>query len=356
MRHGLSPSESFGAKIESHTEGQYGPDIDLCHSYKYDLDMTIDAVIGEAAGPDFKLDRPLESRPWTARDVEIEAGRLKWCERPGEAVSPSRGLLEAFIRLDGAPDDAVLRFAKRWGPLGLCEHGFPASHPGDYWPTRPVEFHPCPDRPTIGEHHRCIRRGYHEDARWEPITEWRQWTKLAKATLEFVVSLQQPKVPPIEMWGAMCALEGSPTGSGFPGWPRTRENAQAYLAMMIGYWLRAANLQLSVEIGQRAGITWGSLENPVFGAIAMQLALVASGKWGLAICSGCGTSYAPSRQPREKTRHYCLACSENGVPKRDASRAYRRRSAKPRQPKSPSKTVPLLSHSRRKRAANGAKL
>lgn len=44
--------------------------------------------------------------------------------------TPRQGMLEGFLKLAAASDDQILEFARRWGPLGICEHGLPHTH----WP------------------------------------------------------------------------------------------------------------------------------------------------------------------------------------------------------------------------------
>src|SRR5712671_4863333 len=63
---------------------------------------------------------------------------------PDVLIGPAEGLLENFLRLRDAPASQILRYAQRWGVLGLCDHDFPAQHPPEYWPSRAIEFHACP--------------------------------------------------------------------------------------------------------------------------------------------------------------------------------------------------------------------
>jgi hypothetical protein len=292
--------------------------------FTYDLDMTRDELIGELGDEAAEhLGRPLVSRPWQASEVTVDGDRLTWRPQPGTIVTPSRDLLEEFLRLTDAPDAAILRFAKRWGPLGLCKHGFPSGHPGLYWPSRPLEAHACPHDPRIGDSCRCTPRGFFEGREWEPLAEWRVWSRRVRATLEYIAALQQDKVPSEAAWRTAFLLGDVPTAPGYPELPRTVAAARGELQYYLGYWLSAAAVRLFVDVGRRPTLTWGSNENPVFGALAIQLALIATGKWGLALCDGCGASYPPSRHPRPNTRHYCLACRDRQVPQRDAARAYR---------------------------------
>jgi hypothetical protein len=52
----------------------------------------------------------------------------------------------------------------------------------------------------------------------------------------------------------------------------------------------------------------------LFGALVVQLALTISRTDGLALCSGCGLSYVPSRRPRDTKRRYCPEYRKRKVP------------------------------------------
>ena len=53
----------------------------------------------------------------------------------GRRLIASEGMLESFIKLAQAPDRSIESFAKRWGVLGICEHGLKPTvletHPGE---------------------------------------------------------------------------------------------------------------------------------------------------------------------------------------------------------------------------------
>src|SRR5262245_30559731 len=75
------------------------------------------------------LERPIGANSWVLPNrLELAGNRLLWW--PGVGPMPAhaesrRGLLRQFQRLADAPDEAVLRFARRWAVLGVCRHGLP---------------------------------------------------------------------------------------------------------------------------------------------------------------------------------------------------------------------------------------
>jgi hypothetical protein len=97
-------------------------------------------------------------------------------------------LLERFCRVADAPDTAraVVAFARRWGLLGLCEHGLPYLHRTPWCtPSCKEEFQHWKDIAVYFEAMRRIgadlyRGKFGEDTDWEVVTEgrsrWNAWS------------------------------------------------------------------------------------------------------------------------------------------------------------------------------------
>ena len=280
--------------------------------------------------PDGRLHRPLSARGWDVPPIELEDGTLRWQLGTGKPVRMRlANVLTGFTGLVDADEKRILGFARRWGPLGLCEHGFPASHPPTYWPTRAVDAHPCPyDSRDVkrADFHRCEVRGYEEDQPWELAGEWRTWARRAQSTLEAAARLRIGKLPDEATWRIVCDTEGMPSGPGWWAPPRRLDAGWAMLDYMLGFWLRAADVRPTLERHDgKPVITWGSIHAPLFGTIALQLLMMVTQTQGLAQCSGCGNSYIPRRKPREDQRRYCDDCRARKIPIRDAARDYRQR-------------------------------
>ncbi len=81
---------------------------------------------------DGQLERPLAQwvRPAV---VELEGERLRWEYFDKNAVLGRHGrmgpgLLAEFPKLADAPSLAIRDYARRWGVLSICQHGWPSSH------------------------------------------------------------------------------------------------------------------------------------------------------------------------------------------------------------------------------------
>jgi hypothetical protein len=209
-----------------------------------------------------RVERPVVTPSWpVAKDIRlVDGNRLQWRSGASQAqwVEPSPGLLENFVALRDDSPEAVLRYARRWGVLYLCEHDFPAGHPLEYWPGCPLEAHPCPfdergrltpqalawdeyrerqdqysqrlwdhfdrhgemdsfdepppERPEIreiprGDRHYCLPRGFRTDMPWESLGAWKMWASRAYALLKVTVALRDGRTGAAEDWRTVAGSE-----------------------------------------------------------------------------------------------------------------------------------------------------
>src|SRR6266487_2634569 len=80
-----------------------------------------------------QLERPIDARILDVPGmVSLSDGLLEWRWIPGQKREQVRpGILEGFLKLADAADSSILAFAKKWGPLGICEHELPSTHSAD---------------------------------------------------------------------------------------------------------------------------------------------------------------------------------------------------------------------------------
>lgn len=90
-------------------------------------------VLGDDEG---RLGRVVPSgKLYVPRDIQLEDTRLAYSalidppSQRGRTAEPDARVLDYFLKLcdaSGAPDSDVVAFAKKWGPLYLCErHSLP---------------------------------------------------------------------------------------------------------------------------------------------------------------------------------------------------------------------------------------
>jgi hypothetical protein len=198
----------------------------------------------------------------------------------------------------------VLRYAKTWGVLGICEHGLPSSH--------------NPSRDDDGwSHIGCEGIGEaDDDGRWtfsEPVEAWHRFAREAREIALLAAALR--------------------------GYGQFREpHLGTRLAMTV-------NLQRSLNrwlhLGAVAPVVvfhrdWASGDpetallpavggSSLFGGLALRLALACTGSAGLAPCASCGEWFTPSFAPRDGQRQWCARTACQNEKRAAASRSSRRR-------------------------------
>src|SRR5947209_10506329 len=71
----------------------------------------------------------------------LPAPTLVWSSEPRLVEAHAGpGLLEDFLKLENAKDEAILEYARRWGPLWLCGHVLPFAHEDRCWVVHEVEY------------------------------------------------------------------------------------------------------------------------------------------------------------------------------------------------------------------------
>jgi hypothetical protein len=309
------------------------------------------------------LDHYVNSLEWRLpRDLWLDGTRLAWDARPQPdvVIRPGPGMLEGFVRLASeASDDAILRYARQWGPLWLCGHGLYWQH--DRYECRPV---PLSDE-----------RWY---TRWEELQYWRDLAREARAVLRIARRLNAGALGDPRDWSVIPgrfermdamfvrwdelqwidqhseqlheARVADDTLEQFaatavqlerdersrveylspdhawkwevePG-GGTVEIHERLLTMVLDKWVDRGGVRPSVfrQNGRRS-IRLGGYG--LLGALAVQLVFDVCRTDGLAVCSSCGTPYLPpKRRPRQDQNSYCADCGLKAA-LRDAAARYR---------------------------------
>jgi hypothetical protein len=232
----------------------------------------------------------------------VEGGRLFYTEAEdtSKATTPSRRMLEEFMGLgQDAVGTKILRFAQRWGVLGICPHDF-----------------------SLMFHLRCTARRARAKlpsaapglAYWEPLETWRRIAALVRALMNMASRLERGEL----VHAADAALLD-------PGVRRlfereiTLEQQRKLFALEVSTWLMGA--------GTRPCLSWekarcvGALAyDGVLGAIGAQL--YATLGRPLVPCSGCGAWIRPDRMSSSGGATWCEKC-RGGEREAAIARAYR---------------------------------
>jgi hypothetical protein len=220
------------------------------------------------------------------------------------------------------------RFARRYGPLGLCPHGRPVGH---------FQWHDfCRDGPG------CCRTWdvFSSSRAWrmwmEKLEHWLLWAEALRSVLTVAYEADLGEVSE----GAVQALLASFRGLD-DQWSRLSLEAvhhyPEFARAVVLWWLEESLLsrvhlwlKLSPTGDGRLGLQLLLAGFPNgLARIGLQMAAVlCGGQERLAVCAGCGQvkPVAPAaRPPRRDCRFFCPECREEGVPARIHAREYRRR-------------------------------
>lgn len=297
------------------------------------------------------LGRELPLGSWAVLgSPRIEHAQLVWDRRTPSAirvVEARRIALDHFVELADADATAVAAFAGRWGGLGICEHGLPASH-------RPKRKRG--DAPQI---HYCLPQTAPRGFR-EPIEAWHSWAALVRAVLRVAARLNADEhADPLDLltlgglvrgyrllWASADTADPREakrdTKRGLNAFRRVRvegvdastlatlrrtpvNRLRQLVAEVVDDLIRLGDVHPSIswkDASPRIELSPAKVHG-LFGAVAMQLAATISGSKGLATCSECAKVYTPSRRPKATQANYCSECRRARVPQKRASRRYR---------------------------------
>jgi hypothetical protein len=265
------------------------------------------------SGEDAILDRPTGALAWAiAPAVTLENGALTFgypAERKKNGTvylkrgkaRPDARLLTRFIELADASEERILAYARRYGRLGLCEHGELQHLANDY-----------PD---------CLQTGL--GARFaERVEHWRENARGARTLLNAIAQFSKSgKVPDATLIALNPTLRSSAAAlrkARLAGW--------SFILRWTQIWLRAFRVRPVMLYDRRAKRFHARLRGrPGLGsALALQLMTLACQSRGIAICSGCAQPFSPKRRPSPTRESYCPKCGIRAA-WRDAQHRRRQR-------------------------------
>ena len=335
-------------------------------------------------GPDGFLERPVQSSDWAAPDaVEIRDGNLCYCIRhdsDARRVTPGRGMLEGFVKLERGSETDILRYARKWGRLevyhapgsgkgrpewfttssairkGMTSLVFSQLGTGDAYSRFgfPCEADALPGKP--GDHSLRLRRLVGEliaevdrrcaskptanpprdphnvqtdrRAGFEPLSTWRFWIRKVSSALRIASVLNDQKPPSREDWEEVMNSDEHLYLIARLGLIRAYDRkhfrldrARIAFFSVLRQWQDIAALGFSLNpFNKGLQVTTDCL----FAGLVWQVLSCVCGSGGFGICSECGSFYPPRRRPRSDTKNYCLNCGRR-VAVRNNVRAWRLR-------------------------------
>ena len=253
--------------------------------------------LGDEAG---QVDRPAAVPAWRgAPEVDLDGEWLLFrypvrTRRYGRrelqfrAFKAGAALLTDFVKLDEAPAERILDYARRYGPLGFCRHGNPEHR-----------LVPRACAPGV-----CIADSGQPAIR-EALQWWRNLAGHARALLNVGAQLFKGRVDDLSLARLNPELAFSA-----PRLRTARRNPAVYVAYGMELWLRLFQVRPRATYNaqrKRFEIRIAGAP-PLPGALALQIVLTLTRSAGVAICSGCGTLFPPSRRPNPNRNSYCKSC------------------------------------------------
>jgi hypothetical protein len=306
--------------------------------------------------------------------IELKDGQLSYeFGQPIKLVNQRPGLLPEFIALADVTaaefPTKVKAFARRWGVLELCRHGWPISHPNFADARRPD-----------GSYDYCSESDPASSS--EPLALWRFWSRQAQALLRATAATRQKGAGRPEDWIVLIpalpaqimeieqeytrvsapAIREIENALKEPSWvsmqaatsafqefnrhpvPRLRRVIAANelladaplplsggdcwkrIALVVNHWLTLGHPQpfCSAQGGQLKRVMAAGAERDhgwLFAALAAELLRVIPEPWGVFLCTSCGAVIIPERRP-PRGRRYCDKCGIRAA-WRDAQRRRR---------------------------------
>ncbi len=213
-------------------------------------------------------------------------------------VFPDRSLLHRFVNLREADARAIAAFVRRWGPLGLCQHGRSPAHASDGPPSS----------------ERCARR-IDDGFAVEPAGVWRSVAHEARAVLNLATAIHAGRPGEEVDWKSV----------GVDNWrlgvPR------ANLTVIVNRWLEIGAVvprltalnDKATKLGEMRIVLDG---DGLLGGIAGMLILAVARTEGIIPCQevGCPRLAEPARRGAIP---YCAEHLDLGVRGRDRSARWR---------------------------------
>jgi hypothetical protein len=279
--------------------------------------------------------------------VSVESGVVRYGLADREARGPggsvwrvaaveerSEAMLREFVRLGDVPEirfpARLEAFARRWGVLGLCRHGLPATHP--------ITAEMLPLETPCGLW--MMATGT------EPLGLWREYARQARAVLDVAAALVSEEVAATELRPGLpsptaaeqkaaawsIALRPFPPGS--TSLPVLGDQLQGpdrvtqrrwMLDRAIARWTSGAGIQLVPDFAGAQPVRLGV--RSLFGALAVQLLFASVRAPFTRSCAGCGKLFSPSRKPRGDEKSWCPRCKKKREDHAAASARFREREA-----------------------------
>jgi hypothetical protein len=289
----------------------------------------------------------IATEPWPCPETCRErGGDLLWkgSRTINAELSRTEDLALRFATLCSADTPAIVRFARRFGPLYLCEHRLPMTHIPEHAYRYMLDELPLdvqadlgavPDIADVGDFDRQYPMsppassfaGTHltgdshsvklpRRAWVEAVDDWRFWSMGADLLIRFMASCQLNSSPPLEEWDELegwldafprefnYGLVSERVDGSVDRRPPGLSLAQSITAAVLDAWIQWGNVRLSRQWGESA-LGLEIRAETLFGAITADLIRLSLTD-DVEFCTYCRQPFTPAvRRTRRGTYPYC---------------------------------------------------
>ncbi|GEM_PF-2565249 len=267
----------------------------------------------------------------------LELKNVPTYERTSERVEvDATGALDRFARLRTSED--VLRFARQYGVLELCEHGLPATHNPRFLSIPLIGLVQGPslwvpvgvgvrEEPSFLIEERG-KRPWCEGLGSERIDTWLFWSRQAASILNVANALAKDVPTQQTDWEIILTEKFDRRPLLLEALTARSWIARLYLEGAVNRWLHLANVRLSISWPMPNDKPSLELEATTFGILGVQLLTAVGRAQELAVCDGCSRTYfRQGRRPQAGRANFCPECRERKVPELLRQRRKRAKAA-----------------------------
>jgi hypothetical protein len=322
-----------------------------CYSNKV-LDLYMWNITGLSLMKDLSIDELREERhralsaliPIWRRpgSVKVEGNNLVYSARTVRTylnTDKPYEPLQSFLALDGAVDSRIASFARRWGVLGICEHGLPASHNSGFYTFPDTPGWTLYEQDEFREH--CNPLGRKSGDWYEPLAEWNFWIRQASIIVRLGADLHGSRPGRTDDWNAMgYKPEGYKhfTARGqsvkliaeprVPSLPPPVPIGRMLLAQYINDWLAITGVRpfFFWEDGEHGFCLLSEGIDTLLATLSVQILLLINKASGYAFCSNCGRPFLLRHRQSAARNIYCDSTNcGTAASRRAAQKQYRLR-------------------------------
>jgi|GEM_PF-6697184 len=233
-------------------------------------------------------------------------------------VHPDGEMLMAFCALAEASPVRILKFARKWGVLGVCSHGRAYHHlppPG----CVPRKFPESGADAPASQKQRRSRSAHLFGAYCEPLLLWHSRAKTCALLLETADAIKRGAVVDNLLTRRFQKLSG-------PLKLDVQESQRLAVSEGVNMMMIEAGVVPTLQFTE-VGFDFFLGYDGLAGAVATTLfSAVASRSFGL--CAGCGRVHEPAKRTRDGASQWCEKCRRSGHPVAAAQKALRLRVSK----------------------------